>query len=49
MFGRHKYFNLRSKKHNLYSIQVDIMHIQHVKSKQGNKSYEQILLRESYR
>jgi hypothetical protein len=25
------------------------MHIQHVKSKQGNKTYEQILLRESYR
>lgn len=25
------------------------MHIQRVKSKQGNKTYEQILLRESYR
>jgi hypothetical protein len=35
--------------HGIYSIQVDIMHIQRVKSKQGNKTYEQILLRESYR
>ena len=31
--------------HDVYSIKVDIMHIQHVKSKQGNKTYEQILLR----
>ena len=30
-------------------IWVDIMHIQRVKSKQGSKTYEQILLRESYR
>lgn len=30
-------------------IMVDIMHIQRVKSKQGRKTYEQILLRESYR
>lgn len=30
-------------------IAVDIMHIQRVKSKQGKKTYEQILLRESYR
>lgn len=30
-------------------IKVDIMHIQRVKSKQGKKTYEQILLRESYR
>ena len=30
-------------------IMVDIMHIQRVKSKQGKKTYEQILLRESYR
>jgi hypothetical protein len=30
-------------------IEVDIMHIQRVKSKQGKKTYEQILLRESYR
>ena len=30
-------------------IAVDIMHIQRVKSKQGKKIYEQILLRESYR
>ncbi len=30
-------------------IRVDIMHIQRVKSKRGPKTYEQILLRESYR
>ena len=30
-------------------IGVDIMHIQRIKSKQGKKTYEQILLRESYR
>jgi hypothetical protein len=30
-------------------IKVDTMHIQRVKSKQGKKTYEQILLRESYR
>jgi hypothetical protein len=30
-------------------IWVDIMHVQRVKSKQGSKTYEQILLRESYR
>jgi hypothetical protein len=30
-------------------IKVDIMHIQRIKSKQGKKTYEQILLRESYR
>jgi hypothetical protein len=30
-------------------IKVDIMHIQRVKSKRGKKTYEQILLRESYR
>ena len=30
-------------------IRVDIMHIQRVKSKRGSKTYEQILLRESYR
>ncbi len=30
-------------------IKVDIMHIQRVKSKRGPKTYEQILLRESYR
>ena len=30
-------------------IMVDIMHIQRIKSKQGKKTYEQILLRESYR
>jgi len=30
-------------------IRVDIMHIQRVKSKRGNKTYQQILLRESYR
>jgi len=30
-------------------ITVDIMHVQRVKSKQGNRVYEQILLRESYR
>ena len=30
-------------------IWVDIMHIQRVKSKPGSKTYEQILLRESYR
>ena len=30
-------------------IAVDIMHIHRVKSKQGKKTYEQILLRESYR
>jgi hypothetical protein len=30
-------------------IVVDIMHIQRVKSKQGKRTYEQILLRESYR
>ena len=30
-------------------IQVGIMHVQRVKSKRGHKTYEQILLRESYR
>ena len=30
-------------------IWVDIMHVQRVRSKQGSKTYEQILLRESYR
>jgi len=30
-------------------LKVDIMHIQRITSKQGNKTYEQILLRESYR
>ena len=30
-------------------IQVGIMHVQRVKSKRGSKTYEQILLRESYR
>ena len=30
-------------------MSVDIMHIQHIKYKRGNKTYEQILLRESYR
>ena len=30
-------------------IMVDIVHIQRIKSKQGKKTYEQILLRESYR
>ena len=30
-------------------IKVDIMHIQRIISKQGKKTYEQILLRESYR
>jgi len=33
----------------LLLLKVDIMHIQRVKSKQGGRLYEQILLRESYR